>query len=148
MPILDQLQKDMVAAMKGREEARLSAIRMVKSALMKEKVDSMKELDEAAELKVLSSLIKQRREAADMFRQAGREDQAVKEEAELKLIESYMPASASPEELQAAVAAALAETGASSAKEMGKVMTAARAHLQGKRIDGKLLSELVKSRLA
>jgi uncharacterized protein len=148
MPILDQLQKDMVAAMKGREEARLSAIRMVKSALMKEKVDSMKDLDEAAELKVLSSLIKQRREAADMFRQAGREEQAVKEETELKLIESYMPALASPEELQAAVAAALAETGAASAKEMGKVMTAARAHLQGKRVDGKLLSELVKSRLA
>jgi hypothetical protein len=148
MPILDQLQKDMVAAMKGREEARLSAVRMIKTALMKEKVDSMKELDEAAELKVLSSLIKQRREAADMFRQAGREDQAAKEEAELKLIESYMPASATPAEMDAAIEAALAETGAATAKEMGKVMTAARAHLQGKRIDGKLLSDKVKARLS
>lgn len=148
MPILDQLQKDMTAAMKSRDEARLGAIRMIKSALMKEKVDSMKELDEAAELKVLSSLIKQRREAADMFRQAGREEQAGKEEAELRLIESYMPALASPAELEAAVAAALAETGAVSAKEMGKVMTAARARLAGQRVDGKALSDLVKSRLA
>lgn len=147
MPILDQLQKDMVAAMKARDEARLGAIRMIKAALMKEKVDSMKELDEAAELKVLSSLIKQRREAAEMFRQGGREEQAAKEEAELRLIESYMPALASEEELEAAIVAALAETGATTAREMGKVMAAARTHLQGKRADGKVLSEKVKARL-
>lgn len=148
MAILEQIQKDMVAAMKARDEARLGAIRMIKAALMKEKVDSMKELDEAAELKVLSSLIKQRREAADMFRQAGREDQAASEEAELKLIETYMPAPATPEEMDAAIAAALAETGATSAKEMGKVMTAARAQLQGKRVDGKVLSDKVRARLS
>jgi hypothetical protein len=148
MPLLDQIQKDMAAAMKARDEARLNAIRMVKSALMKEKVDSMKELDEAAELKVLNSLLKQRREAADMFRKAGREDQAAKEEAELKLIETYMPASASEEELEAAVAAALAETGATTAKQMGLVMNAAKAKLAGKRIDGKLLSDKVRAKLA
>jgi uncharacterized protein YqeY len=147
MPLLDQLQKDLAAAMKARDEARLSALRMVKAALMKEKVDSMKELDEAAGLKVLNSLVKQRTEAADMFRQAGREDQAAKEEAERRLIESYMPAAATEEEMAAAVAAALAETGASGAKQMGLVMNAARAKLAGRRIDGKALSGMVKARL-
>jgi len=148
MPLLDQLQKEMTAAMKARDEARLSALRMIKSALMKEKVDSMKPLDEAAEMKVLNTLMKQRREAADMFRKGGREEQAAKEEAELKLIESYLPASASDAEVEAAIAAALAETGATTAKEMGKIMTAAKAHLAGKRVDGKALSEKVKAKLA
>lgn len=147
MPLLDQIQKDMVAAMKARDEARLSAIRMVKTALMKEKVDSMKELDEAAEMRVLNSLLKQRREAADMFRQGGRPEQAEKEEAELHLIEAYMPASAGDEELNTAVEAALAETGAATARQMGLVMKAAQAKLAGKRVDGKALSEKVKARL-
>jgi uncharacterized protein YqeY len=147
MPLLDQLQKDLVAAMKAKEEARLSAIRMVKAALMKAKVDSPNPLDEAAELRILASLIKQRREAADMFRQGGRLEQAEKEETELKLIETYMPASASDEEMEAAIAAVLAETGATSAKQMGQVMNAVKAKLAGKRIDGKALSEKVKAKL-
>lgn len=147
MPLVDQLQKEMVAAMKAKDEARLSTIRMVKAALMKEKVDSMKELDEAAEQKVLSILIKQRREAADMFRKAGREEQALKEESEGKLIEGYMPALASEAELDAAIAAAIAETGVTSPKEMGKVMAAAKAQLGGKRADGKVLSDKVRARL-
>lgn len=147
MALLDQLQKEMVAAMKAKDEGRLSAIRMVKAALMKEKVDSMKELDEAAEMKVLSILLKQRREAADMFRKGGREDQALKEEAEFAIIESYMPALASEAEVDAAIAAALAETGATTAKQMGLVMKAAQAHLAGKRVDGKALSEKVRGRL-
>jgi len=148
MALLDQVQKDMAAAMKARDEARLSALRMIKTALMKEKVDSMKELDEAAELKVLNSLIKQRRDAAEMYRQGGRPELAEKEEAEIRLIESYMPAAATEEEMQAAVEAALAETGAASAKQMGQVMNAAKAKLAGKRIDGKRLSELVRARLS
>jgi hypothetical protein len=148
MPLLDQLQKDLVAAMKAKEESRLSAIRMVKAALMKAKVDSPNPLDEAAELRILASLIKQRREAADMFRQGGRAEQAEKEETELKLIETYMPASASDEEIEAAIAAAMAETGATSAKQMGQVMNAVKAKLAGKRIDGKALSEKVKAKLA
>ncbi|MCX7603345.1 MAG: GatB/YqeY domain-containing protein, partial [Bryobacteraceae bacterium] len=115
---------------------------------MKEKVDSMKELDEAAELKVLNSLIKQRRDAAEMYRQGGRADLAEKEEAEIRLIEAYMPAAATEEEMQAAVAAALAETGITSAKQMGLVMNAAKAKLAGKRVDGKRLSELVRARLS
>ena len=92
MPLIDQVSQDMVAAMKAREEARLSALRMIKAALMKLKVDSPKPLDEAAEMQVLKSLIKQRMDAAEMFRKAGRAEQADKEEAERKLIESFLPA--------------------------------------------------------
>ncbi len=147
MALIDQLQKDLLVAMKSKDEARLGAIRMVKAALMKEKVDSPKPLDEAAEMRVLNMLIKQRREAAEMFRQGGREEQAAKEEAELKLIEGYMPASATTEELAAAVDEAMAETGATTAKQMGLVMKAAQARLAGKRVDGKALSEMVKSKL-
>ena len=147
MALIDQLQKDMATAMKAKEELRLSAIRMLKAALMKEKVDSMKPLDEAAEMRILNMLIKQRRESADMFRQGAREEQAAKEEAELKILESYMPASATPEEIEAAVAEAMAETGATTARQMGLVMKAAQARLAGKRVDGRALSELVKSKL-
>jgi uncharacterized protein len=148
MAILDRIQKDMVTSMKAKEEDRLSALRMVKAALMKEKVDSMKELDEAAEMKVLNSLIKQRREAAEMFRQASRADQAAKEEAEGRLIESYLPAGATEDEIEAAIAAALAETGATAAKQMGLVMKAAQTRLAGKRVDGKALSDKVRARLS
>ena len=147
MAIIDQIQKDMLVAMKAKDEARLGAIRMAKAALMKEKVDTMKVLDEAAELRVLSVLLKQRREAADMYRKAGREEQAVKEEAESAIIAEYMPALASDAELDEAITAAIAETGATSAKQMGAVMTAAKAKLGGKRADGKVLSERVKARL-
>jgi uncharacterized protein YqeY len=121
---------------------------MLKSALMKEKVDSMKPLDEAAEMKVLNLLLKQRREAADMFRKGGREEQALKEEAELRLIEGYMPAAATDEQVEAAIAAALAETGITSAKQMGQVMNAAKAKLAGQRVDGKALSDKVRARLS
>src|SRR5690349_24528976 len=107
MPLIDQVQQQMVAAMKAKDEARLSALRMIKAALMKQKVDSPKPLDEAAEMAVLKSLIKQRIDAAEMFRKAGRIEQAEKEEAERTLIESYLPAGASPEEIDAALAAAL-----------------------------------------
>lgn len=147
MPLLDQLQKDMVDAMKAKAELKLSVIRMVKSALMKEKVDSMKDLDEAAEMKVLNMLLKQRRESVEMYRKGGRDDQAAKEEAEIKFIEAYMPAMATEEEIEAAIEAALAETGATTAKQMGLVMKAAQVNLAGKRVDGRALSEKVKTRL-
>src|SRR5208283_521694 len=109
MPLIDQIAQDMVAAMKSKQEARLSALRMIKAALMKLKVDSPKPLDEAAEMQVLKQLIKQRIDAAEMFRKAGRVEQAEKEEAEKKLIESYLPAAATEQEIEAAVAEALAE---------------------------------------
>jgi len=146
MPLIDQVQKDMVDAMKARDESRLNALRMVKAALMKHRVDTGK-LDDAAEMQVLRMLVKQRTDAAEMFRKGGRAEQADKEEAERALIESYLPATASAEELEAAVAAALAETGATSPKQMGLVMKAAQARLQGKMVDGKQLSEKVRSRL-
>ena len=148
MPLIEQVQQDMVAAMKGREEARLSALRMIKAALMKQKVDSPKPLDEAAEVQVLKQLVKQRIDAAEMFRKAGRIEQAEKEEAERALIESYLPAAASDADIEAAIAAALAETGVTSLKQMGVVMKATQAHLQGKTVDGKALSEKVRSRLS
>ena len=148
MPLLEKIQKDMVEAMKARDEARLSAVRMIKTALKKLEVDSMKPLDEAAEMQVLNSLIKQRTESAEMFRKGGRIELAEKEEVERALIESYMPGPASPEEIEAAIAEALAETGVTSAKQMGVVMKAAQAKLSGKRVDGKALSEKVRARLA
>jgi len=147
MALLDQLQKDIVAAMKAREETRLDALRMLKTALMKYKVDTMKDLDEQAELQILNMLVKQRRESADMFRKGDRPELADKEEAELKMIEAYMPSAPTDAELDAAIAAALAETGATSQKQMGLVMKAAQAKLGGRRIDGKALSDRVRAKL-
>jgi len=148
MPLIDVVQKDMVAAMKSREEARLSALRMIKAALMKLKVDSPKPIDEAAEMQLLKQLIKQRIDAADMYRKAGRTEQAGKEEAEKLLIESYLPAGASEAEIDAAVAEAMAETGATSIKQMGLAMKAVQARLQGKTVDGKMVSDKVRSKLS
>ena len=148
MPLIDQVQQDMVAAMKSKQEARLSAIRMIKAALMKAKVDSPKPLDEAAEMQILKSLIKQRIDAAEAFRKAGREEQAAKEDAERALIESYLPAGASDAEIDAAIAEAMAETGVTSLKQMGVVMKATQAKLTGKTVDGKALSEKVRSKLS
>ncbi len=148
MPLLDLVQKDLVLAMKAKDEARLSAIRMIKTALKKHEVDSMKPLDEASELQILNSLIKQRRESAEMFRKGNRPELAEKEDQEARLIETYMPAAATEEEVEAAIAAAMAETGITAAKQMGQVMNAVKAKLTGKRVDGRMLSEKVKSRLS
>jgi uncharacterized protein len=147
MALLDQIQKDMIEAMKAKDEARLSTIRMIKTALKKQEIDSMKPLDEATELQVMNTLLKQRREAADLFRKGGREDLAEKEESELGIITRYLPPTATTAELEEAVAAAIAESGATSSKQMGTVMKAAQSRLAGKRIDGKTLSELVKQKL-
>src|SRR5712691_5529279 len=148
MALVDQIQKDMVAAMKGREEERLNALRMIKAALMRYKVDTMKDLDESGELQILNTLVKQRRESADIFRKGGRPELADREEAELKLIESYMPSAPTDAEIQAAIAAALTETGVTSLKQMGVVMKAAQARLAGRRVDGKALSERVRASLS
>lgn len=137
----------MVEAMKARAEGRLSALRMMKAALKKHEIDSMKPLNEAAEMQVMNTLLKQRREAADLFRKGGREELATKEEAEAAILETYLPAAPSAAELEEAVTVAISETGASSAKQMGAVMKAVQAKLAGKRLDGKALSELVKQRL-
>ena len=148
MPLIDQVQQEMVAAMKSGDAARLSALRMLKAALMKQKVDSPKPVDEAAEIQVLKILIKQRIDAADMYRKAGRIDSAEKEEAEKAMLEAYLPAGASEEEIDAAIAGAMAETGATSIKQMGVVMKAVQAKLTGKTVDGKSLSDKVRSKLS
>jgi uncharacterized protein YqeY len=147
MPLIDQVTQAMVAAMKSRDQARLSALRMIKAALMKQKVDSPKPMDEAVEVQVLKLLVKQRIDAAEAFRKAGRAEQAEKEEAERALIESYLPEGATEQEIDAAVAEALTETGATSLKQMGVAMKAAQARLKGKTVDGKALSDKVRSRL-
>jgi uncharacterized protein YqeY len=121
---------------------------MIKAALMKAKVDSPKPLDDAAEMAILKSLIKQRIDAAEMFRKAGRIEQAEKEEAEKALIETYLPAGASEAEIDAAVTEAMAETGVTSLKQMGVVMKAVQAKLKGKTVDGKALSDKVRSKLS
>lgn len=148
MPLLDQIQKDMVAAMKAKDEARLSAIRMLKAALQKFQIDSMKPLDEATEMQVLTTIAKQRRESMEMFRANGRPELADKEAAELVLVEAYLPAAPSEEEVNAAIEAAVAETGVTDKAKMGLVMNAAKAKLAGKRVDGKALSEKIRARLS
>ncbi len=147
MPLIDQISTDMTAAMRAGEQEKLDALRMVKAALMKYKVDTMKPLDEQSEVQILTTLIKQRRESADMFRKGNRPELADKEERELKIVESYMPSAPTEEEIEAAIAAAMAETGATSAKQMGAVMKATQARLAGKRVDGKALSEKVRAKL-
>jgi uncharacterized protein YqeY len=134
--------------MKARDEERLSALRMIKSALKKHEIDSMKALDEGAEMQVLNTLVKQRRDSIEMFRKGNRRELAEKEEKELRLIESYLPAAPTDAEVQAAIDAAIAETGVSSLKQMGVVMKAAQARLAGKRVDGKALSEKVRAKLS
>lgn len=148
MALLDRVQKDMVESMKAKDELRLSATRMIKTALMKYKADNMKEADETAEMQLLNQLLKQRNESAEMFRKGGRPELADKEEAEARLLEGYMPAGASAAEIDSAISAAIAETGITSLKQMGQVMNAVKAKLTGKRVDGKALSEQVRSRLS
>ncbi len=147
MPLLDRIQKDMVDAMRARDEVRLNAIRMIKAALKKHEIDAMKPLDENTEQQILNTLMKQRRDAAEMFRKGNRPELADKEEAELRLIEGYMPAAAGDAEIDAAVSAAIAETGITSAKQMGQVISAVRAKLAGSRVDGKALADKVRARL-
>ena len=150
MTISEQIQKDITAAMKAREEQRLSALRMIKTALKHREVEKMAPLDDRESLQVLSTLIKQRKESADQFRKGGRDQMADKEEAEITLIESYMPKAAGEAEIAAGVKAVIAEMGAPTIKEMGTVMKNVMAHFQAAsmRVDGKTVSELVKRELS
>ena len=148
MALLEKHQKDMVQAMKAKQAPRLDAIRMIKAALQKFQVDSMKPLDEATEMQVLNTLLKQRKEAVDMYTTAGRLDLADKEATEQKLIETYMPALASDSDIEDATNAAIGENPGATAKQMGVVMKAAQAKLTGKRVDGKALSDKVRSKLS
>ena len=147
MALIDRIQADLVAAMKTKDEVRLSAIRMLKTALLKYKADSMKEADDAAEMQILNSLVKQRKDSIDQFGKAGREDLVAKEAAELAVLEAYMPQAATPQEIAAAIASAIGANPGATIKQMGVVMKAAQAALAGKRVDGKALSDQVRAAL-
>ena len=150
MSITEQVQKDMVAAMRSRDELRLSTLRMVKSALKNKEIDKRGPLDEKEAQQVLSTLIKQRRDSIEQFQKGGRQELADKEAAEIGIIEAYLPKALGDEEITAAVKAAIAEMGSPTMKDMGTVMKNVMAKLQasGARIDGKAVSEIVKKQLA
>ena len=148
MTLTEQITRDIAEAMKAREPVRLSALRMVKAALMNGAISKGRELEEAEAQQVLASLIKQRRDSIEQFGNAGRTDLVDKETAEVAVLERYAPPAASAAELDAAVAAAIAETGATTAKDMGRVMKAVMSALAGKSVDGKAVNELVKKKLA
>ena len=150
MSLVDQIQKDIVTAMKSRDEARLSTLRMVKSALMNKKVEKMAELDEKESQQVLSTLIKQRKDSVEQFTKGGRQEMADKEAAEIVLIETYLPKAASEADIITGVKAVIAEMGAPTMKDMGTVMKNVMARFQGAgiRVDGKQVSETVKRELS
>ena len=147
MLLRDKINGDIAAAMKARETTRLSALRMLKAALMNKGVEKGRDLDDAEVLQVVASLVKQRRDSIEQFGKAGRQDLVDKETGELKILEEYQPPAASPEEIAAAVAAAVAETGATTPKDMGKVMKAVMPKLAGKSADGRAVNEAVRRAL-
>ena len=147
MKLIEKIQADMTAAMKARDEFRLSVLRMVKTALKNKEIEKIRALEPAEEFGILQTLVKQRHESVEQFLKGGRTELADKEKREIPIIEAYLPSGATAEEMDAAVAAAIAETGASSAKQMGAVIKAARVKLEGKTIDGKALSDRVKAKL-
>ena len=147
MALSDQVNTDITAAMKAKDSGRLSALRMLKAAIMTKGVEKGRDLEDAEVLQVVSSLVKQRRDSVDQFSKAGRADLVDKETAEIAVLEQYLPPAASPEEIDAAVAAAIAETGASSPKDMGKVMKAVMPKLAGKNADGRAINDAVRRKL-
>lgn len=147
MNFTDRVTADMTAAMKNRDSARLSALRMLKAALMNRSVEKGRDLDEAEALQVVASLVKQRRDSIEQFTKAGREDLVAKETLDARVLETYLPPAATPDEIDTAVTAAIAETGAASAKDIGKVMKAVMAKLAGKNADGKAVNEAVRRKL-
>jgi uncharacterized protein len=148
MSFAERIQKDLTDAMKGKDELRLSTLRMMKSALKNKEVEKMRPLEDLEALQVMQTLVKQRRESIEQFTKGGRKDLAEKEAKEITIIEEYLPAAPSIEEMHAAIEDAIAETGADSPKGMGAVIKAARARLEGKTVDGKLLSDRVRERLS
>jgi uncharacterized protein YqeY len=147
MTLREQIISDMTASMKAQDAPRTSTLRMVKAAMMNRQIEKGGELDDEEMGKLLRSLVKQRRDSVEQYEKGGRQDLADKEKAEIQVIEAYLPQAASPEEIEAAVAAAIAESGASSMKDMGKVMKSVQVALAGKNADGRMVSEIVKSKL-
>ena len=147
MSLSKQIVTDLTAAMRAQDAGRTSTLRMVKAAMMNRQIEKGSELDDEDMQKLLRSLVKQRRDSIEQYEKAGRQELVDKEAAEIAVIETYLPAAASREEIEKAVVAAIAETGASSMKDMGGVMKAVQAALAGKNADGRLISEVVKSKL-
>src|SRR2546422_1424776 len=148
MTIQEKIQAQMADAMRNKDQLRISCLRMMKTAVKNKEIEKMKPLDGNEVIAVLNTLVKQRKDSIDQFRKGGREELAQKEEAEIRIIEEYLPAAASEQEIQQAIVQAIQETGAASMKDMGKVMKAALARLSGKSADGARVSQLVKDKLS
>lgn len=147
MSLKQQIISDLTASMKAQDAPRTSTLRMVKAAVMNREIEKGGELDDEEMMKLLRSLVKQRRDSVEQYEKGGRQELADKEKTEIDIIEAYLPQAVSREAIEAAVAAAISETGASSMKDMGKVMKAAQAALAGKNADGRTVSEIVKAQL-
>jgi hypothetical protein len=147
MLLRDKVNGDIAAAMKSKDPARLSALRMLKAAIMNKGIEKSHDLDDAEVLQVVSSLVKQRRDSIEQFSKGGRTDLVEKESAEIKVLEEYLPPAASAADIDAAIAEAIAETGAASVKDMGKVMKAVMPRLAGKNADGRAVNEAVRRKL-
>jgi uncharacterized protein YqeY len=148
MSLSDRLTEDLKFAMKSRDQLRMDVIRMIKAAVLNKEVELKRDLDDAEMSRVMTTLVKQRRESIEQFEKAQRTELAAKERKEIEIIESYLPRPLSPQELEAIVASAVTETGSRSLKDMGTVMKAVMARLAGQSIDGKQVSDLVKGRLS
>lgn len=147
MRLRDRINQDLTAAMKSREAERLSVLRMMKTAIKNKEIDARQELEDAAAMQVLVSLIKQRKDSIEQFTKGGRQELADKEAAEIRVIEEYLPQAVADNEIAGAVEAAISETGASSIKDMGRVMKACMTRFAGRPVDGAKVSEAVKARL-
>jgi uncharacterized protein YqeY len=148
MTLQEKIQLHLAESMKNKEQLRLSVLRMMKTAVKNKEIEKMKALEEAEAIAVLNTLVKQRKDSAEQFRAGGREEMALKEEAEIRIIKEYLPAAASEDDIRKAVGEAIQETGATSIKDMGKVMHATMARLAGKTADGGRVSQLVKEQLS
>ena len=148
MTLAEKIEKDLVDAMRARDELRLSVLRGIKSAITYKETEKIRKLDDTESIQLLQTLVKQRKESIDQFTKGNRPELAEKETKELAIIETYLPASASEAEMDAAIAKAIAETSATSIKQMGAVVKAAKTALEGKSVDGKALSDRIRARLA
>lgn len=148
MSLSDRLTEDLKLAMKSRDQLRMDVIRMIKAAVLNKEVELRRDLDDAEMSRVMTTLVKQRRESVEQFEKAQRLELAAKERKEIEIIESYLPKSLTHQELEALVVSVINETGASSMKDMGQIMKAVMARVAGQPVDGKHLSDLVKSRLS
>ena len=148
MSLKQQIISDLTASMKAQDSARTSTLRMVKAGIMNREIEKGSELDDEELAKLLRSMVKQRKDSVEQFEKAERQELVAKEKAEIDVIEAYLPQAASQDEIEQAVGAAIAETGAASIKDMGKVMKAVQAALVGKNADGRTVSEVVKAKLS